>query len=172
MGSTIGANPTKATPLGRAVTSPVATASARRVLPMPGAPVRVRRRSPPGRSRWRNSANSRLRPIRGVTASGSVGAVNAAVGETDPRGPCLRLTAASSVALSSAERRRALASRRTVSRYGRRRTPRSKSLIARTLSPACSARASWENPAAIRYLRSMTANDADGSVSMACNRSN
>ncbi len=69
-------------------------------------------------------------------------------------------------ARSAWPRPRASASRRTVSRRGARRAPRSRSLTPRGLRPARAASSSWERAAVIRWRRSSAPNADVPSVAM------
>ena len=80
-GSLIGANGTKETPSGKSSRSSVATWSARRVLPTPPVPVRVKRRTSGRCRRVQAAATSCLRPMREVSCAGRlcIGACQASV---------------------------------------------------------------------------------------------
>ena len=69
-GSCTGARSTKTTPSAKRGAASAATASARRVLPTPGGPVRVSSRASGSESVARSGASSACRPIRGSAGRG------------------------------------------------------------------------------------------------------
>jgi hypothetical protein len=153
-GSRIGARSTQTTPSAKSGTSAVATAMARRVLPTPPGPVRVRSRVPAapsaGRSNAHASATSSSRPTSGVRGRGSRDEVGRGIGLA--AGGSARAGCAALIRLDrdSASSPRASARRRTVSARGARRRPRSRSCTPRALTPARSASASCVSPAVNR----------------------
>ena len=72
--STIGASSTSTTPSGNSSPRPAVASIARRVLPVPPAPVRVRRRTSARLSSARISRSSRLRPTKEVDRARRLGA--------------------------------------------------------------------------------------------------
>ena len=139
--SVSGASSTSHTPSGYSGTRSAASRRARRVLPQPPVPVNVSKRGPEGTptSRWRNSAISRSRPTKLVDSMGkfvrmvawtAAGARSSgsAVGRL-PRRAAFSSSARSADFKSNAEARSC-----TVSRQGRWRVPRSRSLMARVLT--------------------------------------
>ena len=147
-----------ATPSGNSLPASFATSWARRVLPTPPTPVSVISRTSGRRRRSVTSPRSCPRPTSEVGA----------IGRTDPRAifegagaVALRLgTDARRDARSSPESFSASASEHTVCGYGRRRSPRSRSLMPLALRPALSANSSCVSPAASLNRRSRVPNEA------------
>ena len=103
-----------------------AASCSRRDLPMPGSPASSNSGGPL-LDRWRGSKPiSRARPANGRTEAGAIAAM----------GGSASWRAATKAARSCAERSRASASRRSVSGRAKRRSPRSRLLIVRSLRPA------------------------------------
>ena len=145
-----------------------ATASARRVLPTPPGPVSVSSRDvAPGAGSAQAAATSRSRPTRRVGGTGSGRASGG------PR-PARRGPGVGAAELGPGGRNQRGARRRVQPEgvgqqahrlgAGRARTPRSRSLTPRALSPARSASASWVRPAASRWRRSSAPKRVDGRV--------
>jgi hypothetical protein len=145
----------KRTPSGKVALTSAATSSARRVLPTPAIPVRVSRRTSWRASRAQTVCISSSRPKRGVGGMGSRRrAASGSGADRGPRGSSFSQRAAVlNCACSAGESWSACTSRSRVAGCGVWFTPRSRSLIARRLSPARSASASWERPARMRCCR-------------------
>jgi len=112
--------------------------------------VSVSRRTVSDRSSAWAAASSVARPNSGAGGSGKGTDSRASTAPAMARGVRPRNTAAWRAARSRPVRLSAAAMARTVAEYGARRSPCSSALIARALTPARSASASWDSLAARR----------------------
>ena len=159
VGSVSGERSTKTTPSGKRRVIAAATAMASRVLPTPPGPVSVSNRTSSSCSLACSAATSVSRPMSRVSGAGKrrgerglarCGAVLPEAGRA----------AASSAARSSLPKRQAIGQQAHGLQPGSVAcSPRSRSLMPFRLSPARSARSSWDSAAALRNRRSSSPND-------------